>query len=101
MKATIAALSLFALLPSVLGESIIVFCSAGKDATEKAKNLVLVDGGRLLYEYKSLGGFAAVVTNLPTIASDPLFKLNECFYTLDEIVTIPKPPSPVLSSESP
>lgn len=55
MKAAIAALSLFTLLPTVLGESIIVFCSAGKEATEKAKNLVLTDGGRLLYEYKTLG----------------------------------------------
>ncbi|KAM7189821.1 hypothetical protein V8F33_009847, partial [Rhypophila sp. PSN 637] len=92
------AVSLLSLLATgVVGESIIVFCNAGKEATQrakdlqKAKDLVLFDGGKIFYEYNSLGGFAATVNNLPTIASDPLFKLKDCTWSFDGLVSIPRP----------
>ncbi|KAK4208271.1 hypothetical protein QBC37DRAFT_392169 [Rhypophila decipiens] len=86
------AVSLLSLLATgVVGESIIVFCKAGKEATQKAKDLVLFDGGKIFYEYNELGGFAATVTNLPTIATDPLFQLKDCTWSFDRIISIPRP----------
>lgn len=55
MRRPTAAISLLALfVPAVLAESIIVFCN-GKEATEKAKDLVIATGGRIFYEYNQLG----------------------------------------------
>lgn len=52
MRRPNAAISLLALLlPGILAESIIVVCS-GKEATQKAKDLVTATGGRIFYEYR-------------------------------------------------
>ncbi|KAK0611332.1 hypothetical protein B0T14DRAFT_607444 [Immersiella caudata] len=84
-----SAVSLLALfLPGIFAESIIVFC-AGEEATQKARDLITATGGNIFYEYRMLGGFAAVVS-LAEIESDPLFE-TECSLRLDEVIPAPRP----------